>query len=104
MAQDPKTGKILQPEQSPTYVETWKEMEKLLDTGKVRAIGVSNFSVQTLEVLLKEAKVVPAVNQVCARWRKMCRRQLSKQGHRSSAISTSRRRTCTSTARRTRLS
>ncbi len=39
-------------------------MEKLLDTGKVRAIGVSNFSVKNLEILLKEAKVVPAVNQV----------------------------------------
>jgi diketogulonate reductase-like aldo/keto reductase len=50
--------------QSPTFVEVWKEMEKLLDTGKVRAIGVSNFSVKNLKVLLKAAKVVPAVNQV----------------------------------------
>jgi len=35
-----------------------------LATGKVRAIGVSNFSIKTLESLLKTAKVVPAVNQV----------------------------------------
>jgi len=47
-----------------TFNETWAEMEKLLDTGKVKAIGVSNFSVKTLTELLKTAKVVPAVNQV----------------------------------------
>ncbi len=50
--------------ESPTYVETWRDMEKLLGTGKVRSIGVSNFSVALLEVLLKETTVVPATNQV----------------------------------------
>ena len=39
-------------------------MEKLLETGKVRSIGVSNFSVKLLETLLNETTVVPAVNQV----------------------------------------
>jgi len=47
-----------------TFNESWAEIEKLLDTGKVRAIGVSNFSIKTLDQLLKTAKVVPAVNQV----------------------------------------
>ncbi|PPQ80380.1 hypothetical protein CVT26_008267, partial [Gymnopilus dilepis] len=47
-----------------TFNESWAEMEKLLDTGKVRAIGVSNFSIKTLEQLFKTAKVTPAVNQV----------------------------------------
>ena len=42
----------------------WKAMEALVDSGLVRAIGVSNFSVQQIKVLLKFAKVVPAVNQV----------------------------------------
>ncbi|KAF4568218.1 hypothetical protein EYR36_010227 [Pleurotus pulmonarius] len=37
---------------------------KLLDTGKVKNIRVSNFSIKTLEELLKTAKVVPAVNQI----------------------------------------
>lgn len=39
-------------------------MEKLLQTGKVRAIGVSNFTVNRLEDLLSKTKVVPAVNQI----------------------------------------
>jgi len=55
---------VLQPEESPTFVETWFEMEKLLETGKVKSIGVSNFSIKTLEKLLAKANVVPANNQV----------------------------------------
>jgi len=47
-----------------TFSKCWADMEKLLGSGKVRAIGVSNFSIQNLEILLKESKVVPAVNQV----------------------------------------
>ena len=49
-----------------SFVDTWKRLEKLLETraGKVKAIGVSNFSVKTLTELLKHAKVVPAMNQV----------------------------------------
>lgn len=39
-------------------------MEKLLATGKVRAIGVSNFNIRRLEELLGQVSVVPAVNQI----------------------------------------
>ncbi|ORX85296.1 Aldo/keto reductase [Basidiobolus meristosporus CBS 931.73] len=46
------------------YVDTWKAMEKLLDTGKVKNIGVSNFQIQHLERVLKEGSVTPAVLQV----------------------------------------
>lgn len=45
------------------FCDTWREMEKLLQTGKVRAIGVANFSTVNLEKLLQTAKVVLAVNQ-----------------------------------------
>lgn len=38
-------------------------MEKLVGD-KVRAIGVSNFTVKKLEKLLETAKIVPAANQV----------------------------------------
>ncbi|KAJ3272442.1 hypothetical protein HDV01_005511 [Terramyces sp. JEL0728] len=44
--------------------ETWKAMEKLVDEGKARAIGVSNFTVEQLKVLLPGCRIKPAVNQV----------------------------------------
>ncbi|GEP19046.1 aldo/keto reductase [Pediococcus argentinicus] len=44
--------------------DSWRAMEEALDTGKVRAIGVSNFREKHLDELLKTAKVVPAVNQI----------------------------------------
>jgi len=48
----------------PTVNETWEQMEELLKTKKVRAIGISNFSIKTLTQLLKTARIIPAVNQV----------------------------------------
>ena len=47
-----------------SHVQTWLEMEKLLKTGKVRAIGVANYSVRYLEELLPKATIIPAVNQI----------------------------------------
>jgi glycerol 2-dehydrogenase (NADP+) len=43
---------------------TWEAMEKLLEGGKVKNLGVANFAIPNLERLLKTAKVVPAVNQI----------------------------------------
>ncbi|KAF9458796.1 Aldo/keto reductase [Collybia nuda] len=57
-------GEALPPDQSPTIQETWRDMEKLFNSGKARAIGVSNFSIKTLTKLLEHASVVPMVNQV----------------------------------------
>lgn len=64
----------LQPEESPTFVEAWKRMEKLVESPgssgsstarkQCRAIGVSNFTQRTLETLLQEASIPPVVNQV----------------------------------------
>ncbi|CAL4953673.1 unnamed protein product [Urochloa decumbens] len=48
----------------PDIPATWGAMEKLYDTGKARAIGVSNFSTKKLGDLLAVARVPPAVNQV----------------------------------------
>ncbi|XP_071702758.1 NADPH-dependent aldo-keto reductase, chloroplastic-like [Rutidosis leptorrhynchoides] len=42
----------------------WKSMERLVELGLVRAIGLSNFDVNQIKELLKSAKIVPAVNQV----------------------------------------
>ncbi|XP_037471072.1 NADPH-dependent aldo-keto reductase, chloroplastic-like [Triticum dicoccoides] len=49
---------------TPNIPATWGAMEKLHDAGKVRAIGVSNFSSKKLGDLLSVARVPPAVNQV----------------------------------------
>jgi diketogulonate reductase-like aldo/keto reductase len=46
------------------YIEAWRVLEDLLAEGRTRAIGVSNFLVPQLEILLSKARVVPAVNQV----------------------------------------
>ncbi|XP_043939003.1 aldo-keto reductase family 1 member B1-like [Protopterus annectens] len=46
------------------YTDTWKEMEKLVDEGLVKAIGVSNFNVGQLERLQSMCRINPAVNQV----------------------------------------
>jgi len=49
-----------------TFLDTWSEMQKLVGTGKVRNIGVSNFDQENLEKLLAhpDTKIVPAVNQI----------------------------------------
>lgn len=46
------------------YKDTWRAIEKIYEDGRARAIGVSNFHVHHLEELLKDAKFVPAVNQI----------------------------------------
>ncbi|KAF9908240.1 hypothetical protein EC991_010080 [Linnemannia zychae] len=43
---------------------TYQAMEKLVETGKTKAIGVSNHSIRNLEKILAVAKIVPAANQV----------------------------------------
>lgn len=47
-----------------TYVSIWKGMEKVYKSGKAKAIGVSNYNPHHLDDLLKEAEIVPAVNQI----------------------------------------
>lgn len=46
------------------YVETWKAMEEIYRSGRVRAIGVSNFQTNHLNRLAAECSVVPAANQI----------------------------------------
>lgn len=46
------------------FVETWKALEKLYQNGRVRAIGVSNFTASHLKTLQDECGIVPAVNQI----------------------------------------
>jgi len=46
------------------YVDTWKEMMKMVDAGLVKSIGVSNFNEYQMDRIINETKCVPAVNQV----------------------------------------
>ncbi|WP_354639153.1 aldo/keto reductase [Kitasatospora camelliae] len=47
-----------------SFLNVWQGVEELLAGGRVKSIGVSNFGVEQLEVLLKESSVVPVLNQV----------------------------------------
>jgi diketogulonate reductase-like aldo/keto reductase len=43
---------------------TWRAMEDLVDSGLVRSIGVSNWTIPGLQRLLKTARIKPTVNQI----------------------------------------
>eukprot|EP00308_Calcidiscus_leptoporus_P001388 CAMPEP_0119353614 /NCGR_PEP_ID=MMETSP1334-20130426/2726_1 /TAXON_ID=127549 /ORGANISM="Calcidiscus leptoporus, Strain RCC1130" /LENGTH=312 /DNA_ID=CAMNT_0007366931 /DNA_START=88 /DNA_END=1026 /DNA_ORIENTATION=- len=59
------------PALAPAIEETWLAMEALQAAGKVKSIGVSNFSAKKLAAMKAYAKVFPAVNQceLHPRWR-----------------------------------
>jgi 2,5-diketo-D-gluconate reductase A len=46
------------------YVEAWKTLAQIRESGRARSIGVSNFLVPHLERIISETDVVPAVNQI----------------------------------------
>ncbi|KAI1258546.1 putative aldo-keto reductase [Xylariaceae sp. FL1019] len=56
-------NKPIRIDESPTFVETWKKMEKVVGP-KCKGIGVSNFSQKTLNTLLQSTTIVPVVNQI----------------------------------------
>ncbi|KAJ3154144.1 hypothetical protein HDU86_004686 [Geranomyces michiganensis] len=62
----PKTadGKGVALDTATSIIDTWREMEKLVDAGKAKAIGVSNFTASMLRELLPQCRIRPAVNQV----------------------------------------
>jgi diketogulonate reductase-like aldo/keto reductase len=45
-------------------LESWRAMETLLNNGKARSIGISNFMKRHVEELLDNCNIVPAVNQI----------------------------------------
>jgi diketogulonate reductase-like aldo/keto reductase len=46
------------------FMATWRSMERLVAMGLVRRIGTSNMTVTKLELLLRDAEIRPAVNQM----------------------------------------
>jgi diketogulonate reductase-like aldo/keto reductase len=46
------------------YMKTWRKMEELVDLGLVRHIGTSNMTIPKLKLLLRDARIKPAVNEM----------------------------------------
>ena len=46
------------------YMKTWRQMEKLVKLGLVRHIGTSNMSIPKLKLLLRDAEIRPATNEM----------------------------------------
>jgi len=46
------------------YMKTWRQMEKLVEMGLVRHIGSSNMTIPKLKLLLRDAAIKPAANEM----------------------------------------
>ncbi|NLZ72709.1 MAG: aldo/keto reductase, partial [Bacteroidales bacterium] len=46
------------------YLDTWKQMEKLVDKGIVRNIGTSNMTIPKYEATLPHMRILPAANEM----------------------------------------
>jgi diketogulonate reductase-like aldo/keto reductase len=47
-----------------TLHDTWNAMERLVENGSCKAIGVSDFTIERLEEIVRSARIMPAVLQV----------------------------------------
>ena len=45
-------------------MKTWRKMEELVDMGLVRHIGTSNMTIPKLKLVLRDARIKPAVNEM----------------------------------------
>jgi alcohol dehydrogenase (NADP+) len=46
------------------YMKTWRQMEKLVELGLVKHIGTSNMTVAKLKLVMRDAAIKPAVNEM----------------------------------------
>ncbi|MBE3069789.1 MAG: aldo/keto reductase [Acidobacteria bacterium] len=46
------------------YMKTWRQMERLVETGLVRHIGTSNMTVPKLRLVVRDARIRPACNEM----------------------------------------
>ncbi|GMB01820.1 aldo/keto reductase [Pelosinus sp. IPA-1] len=46
------------------YMKTWRQMEELVDRGLVRHIGTSNMTIPKLKLVLRDARIKPAANEM----------------------------------------
>lgn len=47
-----------------SYMRTWRQMEKLVDRGFVRHIGTSNMTIPKMRLVLRDARIKPAANEM----------------------------------------
>jgi alcohol dehydrogenase (NADP+) len=46
------------------FMETWRQMERLVDTGLVRYIGTSNMTIAKMKLLLRDCRIRPIANEM----------------------------------------
>ncbi len=46
------------------FMKTWRQMETLVETGLARHLGTSNMTIPKLKLLLRDAKIKPACNEM----------------------------------------
>lgn len=46
------------------FMDTWRQMEQLVEMGLVRSIGTSNMTIPKMKLLLRDAKIKPVVNEM----------------------------------------
>jgi alcohol dehydrogenase (NADP+) len=61
---DGSGNRVILPYDEIAESETWKQMERAVELGLAKGIGLSNYSAKKINGLLKTAKIVPAINQV----------------------------------------
>lgn len=55
---------VMKPDRGASLREAWQTLEALVDEGKLRAIGISNFKESEIDEMLGYARIPPAVNQI----------------------------------------
>ncbi|MDC7232099.1 MAG: aldo/keto reductase [Spirochaetales bacterium] len=47
-----------------SYMKTWRQMEQLVEMGLVKHIGTSNMTIPKLKLVIRDAKIQPACNEM----------------------------------------
>lgn len=47
------------------YLDTWRTLEKILKTGKVKAIGLSNFTKNQVQEIIDTCQIVSRLSKRC---------------------------------------
>lgn len=59
------------------YLDTWRAMEKLISSDRLRSIGISNFNAQQIQRIISQGGVRPVTNQFECHPRKNARRLIT---------------------------